>query len=141
MPLRLPVAYYQVESGARPALLHQARRLFEAGETVFLDARPADEYEAGQIQGAFSLPFDEWREILPRLAPWIENQPLVIYSSDTEVSLADDLAGALIGKGHAGQIHVFVGSLDDWRDAGLPIRTGPDPVLSAPAEDDSLEVW
>lgn len=141
LPLRLPSAYYHVESGAQPVLLPQARRLFEAGEAAFIDARPGHEYESGQIQGAYSLPFEEWREAYALLAPWIENQPLVIYASESQISLADDLAGALIQKGHRDALYLFVGSPEDWERAGLPLRTGPDPIRSAPADGDSMEAW
>ncbi len=135
--LRLPKGFYEVSSGARPVLLPRARALFEAGETVFIDARSAASYEEGQIQGAFSVPFDRWREIYPSLSPWIENQPILIYASGSEVSAADDLAGALIGKGHHAPVFVLIGGVEEWREAGLPVRTGPDSVLSMPVD----EAW
>ena len=127
--MRLPAAFYNVESGAKPLLLAGARRLFREGKAVFIDARTSDEYEKGQIQGAFNVPFEQWRDLYVDLAPWLENQKIVVYASPEEIAQADDLAGALASRGHRDQLLVYVGSIDEWRAAGLPVRTGPDPVL------------
>jgi rhodanese-related sulfurtransferase len=139
LPARLPAGYYQVESKARAILLPTARGMFRSGKAIFLDARSADEFEAGRIQGAFSIPVEEWSFLYDALAPWIEGSSVVVYSSETTVSRADDLARALASRGHAGQLFVYVGGVAEWQKSGMPVESGPAPSLDPGA--DQGDAW
>ncbi len=141
LPARLPEAFYHLESGARPALLPQARRLFDEGKTVFLDARSREKFERGQIDGALNVPFDRWREIYPNLGGWIEGRKVVLYADRSGTGDADDLAGALAARGHArDSLFVYLGGFEEWRDSGLPVSAGPDRVLGEEGSADE-EDW
>src|SRR5688572_26347674 len=48
----------------RPVELGELRRLMRDGEVVVIDVRPADEYLAGHIPGALSIPVPELRKRL-----------------------------------------------------------------------------
>jgi rhodanese-related sulfurtransferase len=138
--MRLPAAFYKIDSGARPILLAAAGRLFHEGRTVFLDARSGDEYVAGQIDGALSVPIDRWRELYPDLLPWIEGQKTVVYSSPDEIDAADDLAGALLSRGGArDSIFVYLGGVAEWGAAGLPIRRGEGTTLGLEPQEEETE--
>jgi rhodanese-related sulfurtransferase len=139
LPLRLPSGYYQVESGSRAILLPAARELFNGKKAIFLDARSNDEFEAGRIQGAFSVPVEEWTFLYDDLAAWIEGVPIVIYASPDQVSRADVLARALASRGHRGQMFVYVGGLEEWSAARMPVEAGPAPSLSP--QDEEGERW
>lgn len=135
LPTRIPAGYYQVESKARAILLPTAREMFRGGKAIFLDARSTDEFEAGRIQGAFSVPVEEWSFLYDDLSPWIEAAPIVVYASETTVSRADDLARALASRGHAGRISVYVGGVTEWRASGMPVESGPAPSLAPGSEE------
>jgi rhodanese-related sulfurtransferase len=135
LPLRLPATYYQVESGAKALLLAPAEEMFRGGKAIFLDARPVDAFEAGHIQGSFHVPVEEWTSLYEDLAPWIEGQPIVVYASPDQVSRADELARALASRGHARRLFVYVGGIEEWRGAGMPVDIGPAPPLDPEAEE------
>jgi rhodanese-related sulfurtransferase len=140
LPMRLPEAYYDIESKARPIFLAAARRFFDAGHAVFVDARPAAAYEEGQIEGALNLPLDRWAEIYPRIASWIEGRAIVVYAGKDGVRDADDLALALASRRASDSLYVYTGGFEEWKAAGLPLRSGPDPNAGDDSfEDDSSE--
>jgi rhodanese-related sulfurtransferase len=139
LPMRLPAAYYELESKATPLFLKQARRLFDAGQAVFVDARPADVYAEGQIEGAYSLPLDRWEEIYPALSGWIAGHRIVIYAGENGVHEADDLARALASRKVSDSLDVYVGGFEEWKEAGLPLRMGPDPTWSPEGDDDEID--
>jgi rhodanese-related sulfurtransferase len=135
LPMSLPPAFYHTESAARPILLKKAKRMFGEGGTVFLDARPPQDYEAGQIDGALNLPFDRWRELLPEILPWIAGQKIVVYSDAPSIVAADDLAGALLSRGTSpDSLFLYLGGIEEWIAAGLPVRRGGGPLSGWPAE-------
>lgn len=137
LPMRLPEAYYQVESKAKPILLPTARRLFDEGRAVFIDARPTAEYEASQIEGACNLPFERWQEVYPAISSWIVGRRIVVYGSKDGVQDADDLALAISSRMASDSIYVYIGGFEEWKAAGLPLRAGRDPNLedAMPGED------
>ena len=49
--------------------LAEAEALWHGGTTVFLDVRPAAEYDLGHVRGAVSFPEEEFEELFPRLFP------------------------------------------------------------------------
>ena len=144
LPMRLPDSYYQVESKAKPILLADARRLFEQGGSAFVDVRPAAAYEEGQIEGAYNLPLDRWQEIYPDISSWIAGRKIVVYGGKDGVRDADDLALALASRNASESLYVYVGGIEEWREARLPVRVGPDPALEtggdeAPPGDEPAE--
>ncbi|MDQ0891569.1 rhodanese-related sulfurtransferase/predicted transcriptional regulator [Paenibacillus sp. V4I9] len=60
----------------RTLSLEEARTKMEAGAIILLDVRPRDEYEAGHLAGAISIPMEE-------LEPYLQNLPrpveVVVY--------------------------------------------------------------
>ena len=138
-PLAVPAGLYQIESAGRPIRLPAARRLLEEGGTVFLDARSASAYADGRIAEALNLPFDDWAAFLPLVEPWFEDQPVVVYAGRGELSLVDDLAGVLADRSRVEALYLFVGGFEEWAEAGLPVASGPDPILMEEGWDDEIE--
>lgn len=135
LPMRLPEAFYRIDSGARPILTAKAARLFKEGHTVFLDARSPEEFALGQIDGALNVPADRWRDIYQDLLPWIEGQRTLVYSGPKEIDSADDLAGALLSRGQPrDSVFIYLGGIEEWRAAGLPVREGRGAGLSLEEE-------
>jgi rhodanese-related sulfurtransferase len=136
LPRALPRSYYNLESGARPILLAAAHRIYEGGSSQFLDARAPQEYEVAQIDGALNVPLDRWEELYGEVHSWIDGQRIVLYATGSDVSLADDLAGALISKGSPrDSVFVYLGGIEEWKAAGYATRSGPDPVLGGASGD------
>jgi len=134
LPMSLPDAYYQVESKARPIFLKTARRLFEEGQTIFIDARSAEAYAEGQIEGACNVPLDQWQSLYPDLSSWIQGRKIVVYAGRAEVGPADDLALALASREKRDSLFVYIGGIEEWKACHLPMRTGPDPILGGDEE-------
>jgi len=105
----------EVEHVARDALLDRARR----GDIVVLDVRPADEYMAGHIPGAISIPLDELAERLTELPADTE---IVAYCRGVNCVLAPDAVRLLAEHGRTARR--LVDGMLEWRLADLPVEAG-----------------
>jgi rhodanese-related sulfurtransferase len=83
-----------------------------------LDVRPAEEYTAGHIPGAISIPLDE---LADRLAELPDNEQIVAYCRGAYCVLAHDAVRILTTHGHTAT-RLADGMLE-WRLADLPIAT------------------
>jgi rhodanese-related sulfurtransferase/DNA-binding transcriptional ArsR family regulator len=86
---------------------------------LILDVRPREEYDAGHIPGALSVPVPDLEGLLsglPRDRQWIAycRGPYCVYS---------DEAVALLRKRGFDARRLDIG-LPEWRAAGLPVETG-----------------
>jgi rhodanese-related sulfurtransferase len=99
----------------RKTLLRRA----EKNEVVVLDVRPLEEYEAGHLPYARSMPV---HEIERRLAELPKNKEIVAYCRGAFCLMSDEAVKLLAAKGY--QISKLAEGITDWQAAGLPIRTG-----------------
>jgi rhodanese-related sulfurtransferase len=101
-----------IEMVGRDELLSRAR----AGEVVVLDVRPAEEYAAGHIPGAVSIPIGELADRIAELPAGVE---VVAYCRGRFCVFAHDAVRLLTARGRA------AGRLEDgmieWRLAGHPV--------------------
>jgi len=94
------------------------KRVLEGGVTV-LDVRPVEEYRAGHIPGALSVPLEHLKEILAKLPA---DQEIVAYCRGPYCVLAVQAVEELRGKGfNAIRLEE---SVQDWRAMGLPVEIG-----------------
>lgn len=101
-----------VELVERPDLL----RRMETGEVQVIDVRPGEEFAAGHIAGARSLPFGELIERLDDLDP---DADVVAYCRGAHCVLAHDAVRLLEAHGrHATRLE---DGMLEWRLAGLPV--------------------
>jgi len=103
------------------------KALHDADAAVFLDARSAEEYAAGHIPGAISMPFDDVFK-KPELAKNLDDKgkPIVTYCDGGDCELSKDLAFSLIDSGHK-KVVFFKDGLPGWKSAGNPVSTGSQP--------------
>ncbi|MEU2509018.1 metalloregulator ArsR/SmtB family transcription factor [Streptomyces sp. NPDC007863] len=87
-----------------------------AGDVVVLDVRPVEEYRAGHIPGALSIPVDELDE---RIGELPEDLEIVVYCRGEYCVLAHDAVRLLTGRGRRA-IRLNDGMLE-WRLSELPI--------------------
>ena len=90
-----------------------------AGEVVVLDVRPAEEYSAGHIPGARSLPLEHLEARLDELDPDLE---VVAYCRGPLCLLAPEAVALLRGRGR--RARCLEDGLPEWRQAGLPVEEG-----------------
>jgi rhodanese-related sulfurtransferase len=92
-----------------------AARLAE-GSVVLLDVRPREEYRAGHVPEAVSLPIGDLPDALDRLPDGVE---VVAYCRGPYCVYADDAVRFLRAQGRAAR-RLDVG-FPEWRRAGLPV--------------------
>ncbi|HVJ24622.1 MAG TPA: metalloregulator ArsR/SmtB family transcription factor [Burkholderiales bacterium] len=99
-------------------LLKRAR----SKEIVILDARPANEYAAGHIPGAISVPVDELNRRLKQLP---KGKEYVAYCRGPYCVYADRAVELLLAKGR--RARRLQDGFPEWRAAGLPVAAGEAP--------------
>lgn len=98
----------------RRVILQKAR----SGELVVLDVRPGDEFEAGHLPHARSLPVDELRK---RLGEVPQGVPVVAYCRGPFCLMAREAVELLRKKGY--QAFHLADGVAEWRARGLPVET------------------
>jgi len=111
------VARDELEPLTRAELVARAKR----GEVVILDVRPAQEFAAGHIPGALSIPLERLDENLARLP---KRRPVVAYCRGPYCVLAPVAVERLRAAGF--KARRLEDGMPEWRLAGLPVATGMD---------------
>jgi len=101
-------------------LLRRARR----GEAVVIDVRPPEEYLAGHIAGALSVPLADLER---RLAELPRGKRIVAYCRGRYCVLAAEAVRKLRRRGR--DARRLEDGFPEWRDAGFPVAVG----LESPA--------
>ncbi len=104
----------QLEPIGRQELLERA----QAGTVLVLDVRPFDEYRAGHVPGALSVPVDQLERRLRELPP---DKEIVAYCRGPYCVLAFRAVEILRARGRAARR--LVEGFPEWRAAGLPVET------------------
>jgi rhodanese-related sulfurtransferase len=86
------------------------------GGVVVLDVRPEEEYRAGHIPGARSVPVEKLEAYLEELPP---EREIVAYCRSPYCVFSDEAVAILRSRGYRAR-RLRVG-LPDWRAAGLPV--------------------
>lgn len=89
------------------------------GKVVILDVRPAEEFAAGHIPGALSVPLGQLDAALARLPRRTE---IVAYCRGPYCVLAPQAVERLRAKGY--KAWRLADGLPEWRMAGLPVAAG-----------------
>lgn len=103
----------ELELVDREALIARVR----SGEVVLLDVRPTEEFEAGHIPGAVSVPL---AELESRLAELPQDREFVAYCRGPYCVLSVQAVEALRAKGFSA-MRMDEG-IPDWRARGLPVE-------------------
>ncbi|ADI03600.1 ArsR family transcriptional regulator [Streptomyces bingchenggensis BCW-1] len=110
---------YLGEDGAVEVGHEELRARVAAGDVVVLDVRPAEEYRAGHIPGAVSIPIDE---LVRRIGELPEETEIVVYCRGEYCVLAYDAVRLLTDLGRRA-VRLNDGMLE-WRLAELPVDSG-----------------
>jgi rhodanese-related sulfurtransferase len=94
------------------------QRLLE-GNVILLDVRPVEEYSAGHLPGALSIPVADLEARLPELP---QDKEIVAYCRGPYCVFADEAVALLRTNGYS--THRLEQGLPDWRALGLPVESG-----------------
>lgn len=116
---RLARAYLGDHDGLEALTKEELKRRLRNKDVLVLDVRPPEEFEAGHIPGAISIPVGELRRRLRELP---KNKEIVAYCRGQYCSFAPEAVRYLSSKGYDAKL--LREGLPDWASAGLPIEEG-----------------
>lgn len=100
----------------------QAKQIFDNGSVLFVDARTRDNYDAGHIPGAVSLPVGQFDALIDSFLDQHANeQPIVTYCSGRTCEDSHNLAQLLMDFGYS-NVKVFIDGYPGWEAAGYPVE-------------------
>jgi rhodanese-related sulfurtransferase/DNA-binding transcriptional ArsR family regulator len=113
--------YLDGRDALEPVTLTELRKLVNDDRVTVIDVRPREEFEAGHIPGAISIPVPELERRVAELPKRKEviaycRGPYCVYSLEAVTRLRK--AGYRARRAEEG--------LPDWRARGLPVATGSD---------------
>ena len=99
-----------------------AKKIFDSGQAVFVDARSFEAYSDGHIKGAVSLPVMEFdliiKEFMEQHNP---SQFIITYCSGRECEDSHDLAERLVEAGFQ-NVSVYIDGYELWEQRDYPIE-------------------
>lgn len=108
----------ELEPVPREELLRRVR----AGRAVVIDVRPREEYLAGHISGALSIPLGELDKRLAELPP---RKEIVAYCRGPYCVMAYEAVARLRARGR--RARRLTDGFPEWRASGLPVQTSAQP--------------
>ena len=123
-----PVVPPSAAEGDPPFIaINEARSDYQAGSSLFIDARDPSEFDCGTIPGSINMPF----EYLPEdsleqymdsvLAGAAKEQTLIVFCSGEECDVSLHLARNLQAYGYTG-VKIFFGGAREWENFKLEIE-------------------
>jgi rhodanese-related sulfurtransferase len=98
-----------------------AAKIFYDGDTLFVDARSAEDYESGHIPGAISLPVSQFDENIESfMNQYPVDQPIITYCSGRTCEDSHQLARLLLDAGFS-EVWIFIDGFPGWQAEGYPI--------------------
>jgi rhodanese-related sulfurtransferase/DNA-binding transcriptional ArsR family regulator len=117
------VARDALEPVSRAELVERAAR----GDVIILDVRPTEEFAAGHIPGALSIPLDQLEAALSRLP---KRARIVAYCRGPYCVLAPQAVQRLRATGF--KARRLADGMPEWRLAGLPVAVGDERARVSP---------
>jgi rhodanese-related sulfurtransferase/DNA-binding transcriptional ArsR family regulator len=114
---RLVREHFGGRSDAEPVAMADLLKRSRSRDIVILDTRPANEYAAGHIAGAISVPVDELQRRLKQLP---KKKEYVAYCRGPYCVYADRAVEMLQASGR--RARRLLEGFPEWRAAGLPIE-------------------
>ena len=120
---RVTRAYLSERGAMEPVQSDELLRRVRDGEVTVLDVRPAEEYRAGHIPGALSVPISELKK---RLAQLPKEREVVAYCRGPYCVMAIEAVELLREKGF--KAHRLEQGVVDWRARGWRIERSKEEV-------------
>ena len=113
---RVVGSFLKDRASLEPVTVKELAKRLEEGEAIVIDVRPVEEFAAGHIPGALSIPV---KELKGRLAELPRTQQIVAYCRGPYCVQSDEAVSLLKRRGYDAR-RLEVG-LPDWRANGLPV--------------------
>ena len=118
---RLVASYLKDRATLKPVTVEELEKRLKERNVTVIDVRPAEEFAAGHIPKALSIPFSELKR---RLAELPRTKKIVAYCRGPYCVQSDEAVSLLRREGfNARRLEI---GLPDWRANGLPV-TSEDP--------------
>jgi rhodanese-related sulfurtransferase/DNA-binding transcriptional ArsR family regulator len=114
---RVADLYLTRRDALEPVTRKELRRLVRDGAVTVLDARPRQEYEAGHIPGALSVPVEELER---RLSEIPKDREVIAYCRGPYCVYALEAVTLLRRRGY--RARRAEEGLPEWRSSGLPVE-------------------
>jgi rhodanese-related sulfurtransferase/DNA-binding transcriptional ArsR family regulator len=111
--------YLKARDQLEPVPREELRRRAREGSVLVIDVRPPEEYRAGHIPGAVSLPLDELEERMRELPA---RKEIVAYCRGPYCLMAYSAVEKLRARGR--RARRLVEGFPEWRAAGFPLESG-----------------
>ena len=122
---RLRRQYLEARGALEPVGDQELRRRVRSGEVTVIDVRPREEYVAGHVPGAISLPLADLNQ---RLCDLPKGRDIVAYCRGPYCVMALDAVDTLRAKGF--RAHRMEDGILAWRARGWRLETGSDRLAS-----------
>ncbi len=113
---RLVESYFGDRANMDAIGFDELKARLRAESVILLDVRPAEEYAAGHIAGAISIPYDDLED---RLREIPRDKEVVAYCRGPYCVFADQAVSALARKRR--KARRLDGGFPEWKSAGLPV--------------------
>jgi rhodanese-related sulfurtransferase len=113
---RVIASYLKDRATLEPVSVEELAKRLDESSVVVIDVRPFEEYSAGHIPGALSIPV---RELKRRLAELPRTKEIVAYCRGPYCVQSDEAVSLLKNQGF--NVRRLEVGLPDWRANGLPI--------------------
>ena len=110
-------SYLERRDTLEPIPPQELRRRLDAGDVTLIDVRPADEFAAGHIPGALSVPVAELANRLPELP---KRKEIVAYCRGPYCVFAVTAIELLRRRGY--RARRLIESIPGWRARGYPVN-------------------
>ena len=111
--------YLDSRDELQPVSLRELRRLIRDAEVTVVDVRPPEEYEAGHIPGALSIPVPELKR---RMREIPKGREVIAYCRGRYCVYSLEAVSVL--RKHGFRARRADEGLPDWKSAGFPIEVG-----------------
>ncbi len=118
---RVTRAFMERRGGLESVHADELMRRARSGEVTILDVRPVEEYRAGHIPGALSIPV---ADLKARLRDLPRDREVIAYCRGPYCVMAVDAVTLLRQKGFTA--HRLEQGVADWRARGWRVATGPE---------------
>jgi rhodanese-related sulfurtransferase len=98
-----------------------AKLIYDGAQTLFVDARSEEDYEAGHVEGAISLSLRDFdASIEDFFNQYPPEQPIITYCSGRTCEDSHYLAQLLLDLGYE-RVNIMIDGFQIWKDKGFPV--------------------
>ncbi len=122
---RVATIYLEARDQMRPVSLPELHRLMRAGAVTVIDVRPRDEFDAGHIPGALSVPLSALRR---RMTEIPKSKEVIAYCRGPYCVYSVEAVGLLRKQGYRARRAAL--GVPDWKAQGFSVE--PKKLVGAP---------